>query len=202
MLYTLVFDSRKYMLMLWDKEQIASIVSDDNIDHLIDINGAPIRHKAVFTAPLRVSFEARYPQDKELLTPDLCVFEGRLFLNEKAYEAVAGLIESDGEFLDVVDEKGNKGFVFTPLRIAEDVNGLDLEFSKKNEWGDVVHLAFKEYAVKNWTVFRTEFNGYMTLHCDANFKKAIEDAQLSGLYITNDLASIFPDDRASVTAIN
>lgn len=202
MLYTLVFDNKKYMLMLWDKKQISSIVGDDNIDHLIDINGAPTRHKSIFTTPLRVSFKAIYPQDKTLLTPDLCVFEGRLFLNAKAYEAVAELIKSDGEFLDVIDENGNRGFVFTPLHVAEDVDGLDLALSKKNEWGDVEHLAFKEGAVKNWSVFRTKFNGYMTLHCNANLKMAIEDAQLTGLYITNDLANIFPEDQHAVTTLN
>jgi hypothetical protein len=188
--------------MLWDKEQIASIVRDDDIDHLIDINGAPIAHKSVFTVPLRVSFEAIYPQDKKLLVPDLCVFEGRLFLNSKAYKALAGLIGADGEFLDVIDENGNHGFVFTPLRIAEDVNGLDSRLSQKNEWGDVEHLAFNEDAVKNWAVFRTEYNGFMTLHCQAGVKNAIEDAELTGLYITNDLASIFPEDRSSVAPLN
>lgn len=188
--------------MLWDKEQIASIVSDDDIDHLIDINGAPIRHKSVFTVPLRVSFAAKYPQDKKLFIPDLCVFEGRLFLNEKAYKTIGRLIENDGEFLEVVDDNGNQGFVFTPLKIAEDVNGLDLKLSKKNEWGDVVHLAFNEEAVKNWTVFRTEYNAFMTLHCQEVVKKAIEETHLTGLYLTNDLANIFPENQTSFAPLN
>ena len=125
-----------------------------------------------------------------------------MFLNKKAYEAVANLIINDGEFLEVVDENGNQGFVFTPLRVAEDVNGLDLKLSQKNEWNDVVHLAFNEEAVKNWALFRTKYNNFMTLHCQEAVKKAIEDTNLAGLYLTNDLGNIFPKNQTSFVDLN
>src|SRR5690606_177394 len=131
MLYTLVFDGDTYRLMLWDKEQISSIVGDDDIDHLIDINGAPIRHKEVFSNPLRVSFAAVYPGDANLKIPDLCVFEGRLYLNERAHQVLGKILADDGEFLGVIDDRGKPGFVYTPLRVAENVGGLDMQLSRK-----------------------------------------------------------------------
>ena len=83
MIYSLAFDNSKYRLMLWDKEQIASIVNDDDIDHLIDINGAPISHKDVFIEPLRVSFAAKFPQDKKLLILTFVYLKEDCFLIKK-----------------------------------------------------------------------------------------------------------------------
>lgn len=202
MLYTIIFDGDNYRLMLWDKQQIASVVSDDDIDHLIDFNGAPIRHKDVFKEPLRVSFAAVYPGDADLEIPDICVFEGRLYLNERAYQVLGELLREDGEFLDVVDDRGERGYVYTPLRVAEDVDAIDWFSTKQNDWGYFDHLAFHEKRVENWNVFRMKHDGYMSLFCQPAVKDAIEKEKLTGVYITNDLANIFPQDYGSVAPLN
>jgi len=88
--------------------------------------------------------------------------------------------------------------VFTPLKVAE----VDKNLSRKDEWNNILSLAFDKIQVKNWSVFRTEYNNYMSLYCQESVKQAIEDAQLTGLYITNDLANIFPEDRGSVVPLN
>lgn len=202
MLYKLIFNEDNYRLMLWDKEQIASEVGDDDIDHLIDINGAPVRHKGVFKEPLRVSFAPVYPGDADLKIPDLCVFEGRLYLSEPAHRVLEELLKVDGEFLDVIDDRGERGFVYTPLRVAEDVEAIDWSCSKPNDWNYFDHLAFYEERVKNWNVFRMSHDGYMSLFCQPAVKEAIEKENLSGLYITNDLANIFPQDHSAVASLN
>ncbi len=191
MLYTMVFDGSKYLLMLWDKAQISSIVNDNDIDHLIDINGAPIRHKEVFKDPLHVSFNPLFKSDQGLQVPDICVFEGRLYLNSKAYEVLGDLIRDDGEFLPTVDDKGEAGYIFTPLRVAESIDALDTGLSRKNEWGDLENLAFHENLVKDWSVFRTEFDCYMSLQCQENIKEAIEKSGLTGVFFTTDLGNTF-----------
>jgi len=99
--------------------------------------------------------------------------------------------------LYVVNHRGQAGYIFTPLQVADEVGGLYKTLSCKNEWGDIQHLAFHEEKVKQWSLFRTEYNGYMTLHCQQAIKEAIEGAQLTGLCITTDLGNIFLNDQPS-----
>jgi hypothetical protein len=202
MLYTLVFNGDEYRLMLWDKEQIASVVGNDDINHLIDINGAPVRHKDVFKEPLRVSFAPVYPGDVALKIPDLCVLEGRLYLSAQAYEVLGEILKEDGEFLDVIEERGERGFVYTPLRVAEDLEAIDWSCSKPNDWNYFDHLAFHEERVRGWSVFRMKHDGYMSLFCQPAVKDAIEKTKLTGVYITSDLANIFPQAPGAAAPLN
>lgn len=187
-LYTIVFDNRRYLSAIWDSDQIIRL-SNNDLDHRIDMNGAPIRHADVFKEPLHVSFEKKFDGDEKLSKPDVTVQEGRLYLNERAYTALFDIIKEDGEFLPLVDECGNTGYVFTPLNIAEEVDALDNNLSKKNDWGDIEHMAFHEDKIKGWTIFRAEFNTYMTPQCNQFVKEAIEHANLTGVFFTTDLGN-------------
>lgn len=187
-IYTIVFDNRRYLSAIWDSEQVIAL-SNNELDHRIDMNGAPIRHADVFKEPLRVSFEKRFDGDEKLVKPDMTVQEGRFYLNEKAYSVLFDLIKNDGEFLPLIDDNGDAGYVFTPLCVAEEIDALDIGLSRKNEWGDLEHLAFYEDKVKEWAIFRTEFNSYMTPQCNEAVKDAIEGAQLTGVFFTTDLGN-------------
>ncbi len=186
MLYTMCFDSSKYMLMLWDATHVRQLCGGD-IDHRVDINGAPISHAGIFKEPVRVSFAEQFDSDKGLERPDLCVFQGRLYLNQKAYDALSDLIKNDGEFLPVIDDLNQSGYVFTSMRIAEDNDALDKKLSRKNEWGDVENLAFHEDKVSDWSVFRCEYDIFMSLHCQHDIKNAIENTALQGILFTSNL---------------
>lgn len=201
MIYNLLF-ARGYLMMLWDTDQIDALAGSDDIDRRIDFNGAPIRQKEFFREPLKVSFAPEFPGDKGLIVPDLCVSAGRLYLNEKAYGVLHDLIQEDGEFLDLIDDRGEPGYLFNPLRVAEKVDALDTKLSRKNEWGDVENIAFHEEKTKDWQVFRCEFNGYMRLYCQEPVKEAIEKAGLIGLYITTDLATPYPASSATPANLN
>lgn len=187
-LYTIVFDTRHYLSMIWDSTQIIEL-SNNQLDHRIDMNGAPIRHAGIFTKPLNVSFEKNFESDEKLFKPDITVQEGRFYLNDQAYQTLFNLIKDDGEFLPLIDDEGNSCYVFTPLHVAEEQGGLDTQLSKKNEWGDLENLAFHEEKVKNWSTFRTEFNACMTLQCNQAVKDAIEEANLKGVFFTTDLGN-------------
>jgi len=203
MLYTMILDYNKYLALAWDKKQIASLVGDmrSSMEKRIDMWNAPVSFKGVFNEPLKVHFPKNTKDDRSCEVPDIAAFQGRLFLNPKAYEVLKPLINNDGEFLPAMYEQG-KGYIFIPLRVAEGVDGLDTNHSRKDEWGQVVNLAFHEEKVKDWNVFRAEYNDYDTLQCQQVVKDAIEKACLTGLYITPNLGNIFPEEPGAVSKIN
>ncbi|WP_347329849.1 hypothetical protein [Marinimicrobium locisalis] len=203
MLYRVLFDANRYRLPLWDQDQIARYVSDDDIEHLIDMNGAPISHKGVFPEPLKMSFEPRFPGDKKLEIPDIAILEGRLYLNAKALQVLKPLLEADGEFLDLVDERGEPGALFTPMHVAEDVEAIDWNKTVLSDWAGFEHLSFHENKVHPWRVFRTRKDGYQGLFCQEDpVVKAIRQYELTGAYITEDLASIHPIAFSEVASGN
>ncbi len=204
MLYTLILDSNKYLSPLLDRAQIHRILgetTEENVKYRIDFKALPVSYKGVFNEPLNVSFPKALKSQKNCEIPDIAAFQGRLFLGLKAYEVLKPLLDNDGEFLPANYELG-KGYIYIPLKVAEDVDGLDTELSRKDEWGQVANLAFHEDRVKAWNVFRTEFNGYHTLQCQQAVKDAIEKAGFTGLYITPNLGNIFPEEPGAVSKIN
>lgn len=204
MLYTLISDHDRYLSFHFDQEQIDRLIGeigDDTIEKRIDINGTPQRYRQLITELLSFSFPTVDKEDKGKSIPDLEVFQGRLFLSQKAHDALASLIGADGEFLPVTYENG-RGYFYTPLRVAEDVNALNEALTRRNEWGDIEHISFKEENVKDWNLFRTEYDGFYRLFCQSQVKIAIEEAGLTGLYITNDLGNMFPQDYGAVAPLN
>lgn len=73
------------------------------------------------------------------------------------------LIENEGEFIPAIYENG-EAFIFTPLRVAEDVEGVDTTLTRHNSWGDLENLVIREDKVKDWSVFRTKIENYRGLH--------------------------------------
>ena len=204
MLHTVLSDSSQYLEAVIDSDYVASIVGSlrgSRIDDRIDVNHQPRAWGGVFPDPIPVTFPVLSSDDKSKTIPDIAEFQGRLFLNEKAYQALKQVIEKDGEFI-LATAGGGKGYIFTPLRIAEDVEGLDSSLSKKNEWEDVEHLVFVEDQVRDFNLFRAEYTACMRLYCQESFKDAVQYAKLSGLYFSPDLANIFPEERNSATRIN
>lgn len=204
MLYTMNLDHNHYLAMAWDRKQIAALVGDmrTSMEKRIDMWNTPRSYEGVFNETLRVSFPKTIKEDKHCVVPDLATLQGRLFINARAYEVLEPHIAKDGEFLPVTYEQEGDAYVYTPLRVAEDVKALDTTLSKKNEWGDVEHLAFHEDKVNNWALFRTEYNRYGHIYCHEVIKTIIEQAGLTGLYFSNDLANIFPEERGDVADLN
>ena len=95
------------------------------------------------------------------LIPDISVHYGRLYLSAIANGALKELLIEDGEFLTVQHESG-KGYIFNPLHCAEEKQGLDKTLSRKNEWGDIENTAFHEERVKDFTIFKTAYDNYIS----------------------------------------
>ncbi|GAA6169886.1 hypothetical protein [Sessilibacter corallicola] len=194
MLYTLIGDD-KFRAMIWDRAHISEYVGDSDsggdLDDRIDLRTLPKPFKQLFPEPLRVSFPELSRQDKKKEIPDICDVQARLFLSIRAYNALKHLIEADGEFIPVTYEHG-QGYFFNPLNVAEDVDALNSDSSVKDDWGYVQNLAFYEEKVKEWALFRCQFNNYASLYCSESIKKIIDEENLTGLCITSDLAAVFP----------
>lgn len=133
--------------------------------------------------------------------PDVTEFQGHLFLSLAAYEILKPMIENDGEFLPIVYENGD-GFIFNPLRIAEDVDGLNTVISKKSVWDELEHLAFYEDRVKNISIFKTNFDANLSITCQASVKEAIDRAGLGGVIFTADLGNRFTTAMGEVSKLS
>lgn len=200
MLYTLISDHNWFLGASIDSDYVESVVGSlrgDRREDRIDANHQPRKWLGVFPSPVKINFVGAKKEGVQKSIPDIAEFQGRLFLTPKAYSVLEPLIHNDGEFINAEYKQG-KAYIFTPLRVAE----VDKDVTHKNEWDDIVSLGFKEDQVQSWSVFRTEYNGYMRLYCQQHIKDAIENAHLSGIYITSDLANIFPEERQNVGSLD
>ncbi|HSX49546.1 MAG TPA: hypothetical protein VLF09_01220 [Cellvibrio sp.] len=204
MLYTLIADSRHYLGAVIDSDYVASVVGSlrgGRLDDRIDINHSPRTWQGVFPDAVPVLFPVLSREDESKLVPDIAEFQGRLFLSNTAYEILKRFLDKDGDVIPASSVDGS-GYIFTPLHTAEEFEALADKLCKKNDWGDVEHLAFNEERLCALSFFRSEYTNNMRLYCAESIKQAIEDAGLTGLYITNDLANVFPEAQSHVAPLN
>lgn len=200
MLYTLIHDSHHYLESHFDDDQMWRILEeygDEHINNRIDVNNKPRNFSNIVKEPLILSFPLMDKEDKYKPIPDIDLHSGRLLLNQKAYDTLRPLIESDGDFMPAIYQ-GENYYFFIPMRVAQ----INSNLTHKNEWDEIISIGFDEEETKDWALFRTEYNGYMSLYCQQSIVDVIEQEKLTGLYITNDLANIFPEDRADVAMLN
>ena len=204
MLYTVLLDNKNYRDPMFNIEQLDRLVgtlNGDTLNNRIELNNTPRSFAGVFSEPLQIDFPLFKKAQSKLQIPDIAASEGRLFLNKKAYDALHDLIKNDGEFIPAVYE-GGEAFIFTPLTVAESIDALDTNLTKKNEWGDLESLSFHEEKLGDWIVFRAEFNAFHTLQVTQAFVDAVKQNELRGLYITTNLGSVFTVERAEISKLN
>lgn len=148
-----------------------------------------------------MTFPKGTQEQQGCIIPEIAVFEGRLFLNLRAYEVLKPLIENDGEFLPAIYENG-EAYIFTPMNVAEDADALDTTLTRQNSWRDLENLVIREDKIHGWSIFRTKIENYRDLHCQEIIKEAVEKEQLQGLYITSDLGRIFPCERSDAAGLD
>lgn len=193
-LYSIYADTKIYRYIGFDSKQSKGMFGK-NIHDQFDVNFEAKRYSDKWTSPLSVDFSDDGSGFHGDVMPDISEHNGRLFLSQKAYEVLKPLIEHDGEFLPVsYDEES--GYMFNPLSIAETVDGVDETLTKKNEWGDLINLAFHEDKVKSFAIFRTNVDDHISAFCQQSVKDAIENADLKGVFFTVDLGNRYTQDQA------
>lgn len=187
-LYSIYADKENYRTIEFDRDQMF----DDfgSLPNHFNVNYAPRAFSSCLKRPLEINFQCENTEFHGELMPDISEHYGRLFLSQKAYQALNGLLENDGEFLPVNYEEGS-AYIFNPLSVAESVDGLDEKLSIKDEFGQRQNVAFHEERVKGFMIFKTEFDSFINAYVKDAVRDAIEAANLKGVYFTPDLGDPF-----------
>lgn len=183
-LYSIYADSNKYRTIGYDSDQMFNDFG--SLRNHFNVNYSPRPFLNNLKNPLNVNFSREASAFSGDETPDISEHYGRLFLSQKAYNAVKDLIKNDGEFLPV-EYEGGAAYIFNTLSVAESVDGLNEQLSVKDEYGDRKNMAFHEGLVKDFMIFKTSFDGYINAFIQKELKEAIESAGLKGVYFTPDL---------------
>ncbi len=184
MIYSLHPDVDHYLTFAINADEAERALGKDTTFHFDE---SPISYAADWQ-PMEIEFYAASYKKVSAL-PDVSQANGRLYLNEKAYNALHKELEPCGEFLPV-SYRGGKGYLFNILAVADDA--LDTKLCTKNKWGDITWMAFQEDKLSSCPVFRTEFDDYLSVFGRNSFKALYETAQLSGLVFTEDLSPTPP----------
>ncbi|MBB3060062.1 hypothetical protein [Microbulbifer rhizosphaerae] len=176
-----------------DEYLIFHIPSDEVVEKLgraypIHIDHSPIQYASVWPAGFRIEFLPEVDSDAHIV-PDLSVSGGKLFLSEKAYGALKSLLETDGEFLPVEYHKSEKGYLFNPLVIAEDMDALDEARTGYDEHGNLEHFDFIENKLESVATFKAKIDHFNGVFCRDTLKNTIEETGLTGVYFQPDLAN-------------
>lgn len=141
MIFAIHNDRKHYAALAFDWKQIVALFGD-SMETRIDVNPAPNHYAAIWNPEITVSFDHCGGLTGSQI-PDIAEHQGRLFVNAKAYDILYPLLERNGEWLPVTTKQG-QGYLFNPLRLAEDSNTLDESLCVRNEWHDVENVAFHE----------------------------------------------------------
>jgi len=188
MLFSIFPDLQRYTYIGFDREEIRAIYGN-NIKNHIDLSSKPVSYLQNWQ-PLTVQLEGNCDGITGSLMPDVMEFSGRLFLSQLACDVLKSIISSDGEFLPVRYEKG-QGYIFNPLSLAEAVGGFNPQLTVLDELRDIERISFHEACIKDYAVFRSEFDLHRSLFCNESVKNAIEAAGLGGVYFTTELGNRF-----------
>lgn len=120
--------------------------------------------------------------------PDVSENFGRLFLSEKACEALKLLLEPCGELLPVSFKNG-QGYIFNPLLTAEQLGAIDEKLTAHDQHGNLAHFGFVEVKLKDTAIFKTRLDTWKGIFCLANVKLAYERAGLTGVTFHPDVAN-------------
>lgn len=185
MIYRILQD-RNYQSFSINDEDASAKLGEDTVFHL-DRSPKPYATK---WKPIKIDFFSDSPK---ALKPDICAENGRLYLNEEAYEKVRVMLELFGECLPV--EGG--GYLFNCLATAEGVNGLDRKNSIDDPYTGKSFISFHNKKVASLAIFRTAFDSFHGLFCNEAFKLAIESSDLKGVVFGQDLGNCAPPDDSA-----
>jgi hypothetical protein len=186
MTYRLKFDRARYMLFDISPDEIEAKLGD------FFILDEPRWQD--FWVPVDGSFSDESDSGDTLRLPDIsCWISDNLVLSEEAKNKLQDHLRPYGELLPV-NVEGNRWWVLHVTKLTSD-EAVDEERSERvideSTYKDVKMLAFRDEAVKDLLLFKSEYNDYKSIYCNQAFKDLIEGLGLQGLLFDTGLASIF-----------
>ena len=183
-LYRIHADDTRYLNFVVDSSDVRKNLGKDCVFHM---DRRPRSYAHVWKTPILIDFHYGR-QGKNKSVPDIAVINGRLYFGEDAYRRLHTIIDAAGEFLPVHHPDGT-GFVFNPLKTAEEVDGIDEAKTAYDPHGNLAHYAFQEDRVKDFPMFRTEMDTYQGVFCHDAFKEAVEAAGFKGVLFGRDYSN-------------
>jgi len=178
MIYKLRFDRSKFLTFEISPDELEARFGADYLFMLDE------KKWSDFWKPVNAKFLDFSDKKNVTALPDItCWFTDQLVLNEKSYSLLFDALLPYGEFVPVKCE----GVDYWILHVTKliDLDAIDVSKSERQvEDGgyiDVSSMVFKESAVNNLLLFKTEYNGYKNIYCTDGFKALVEDASLEGL---------------------
>lgn len=149
-------------------------------------NSEPKPYASVWT-PLQIEFHACEGKKAKAM-PDVSEHFGRLFLSEKACQALNVLLETCGELLPVTHKNGT-GYIFNPLITAEQLGAIDDKLTSHDQHGNLAHFGFVEAKLKDTAIFKTRLDTWTGIFCSDMLKQAYENAGLTGITFHPDVSN-------------
>ena len=151
------------------------------------IDRSPKPYSAVWTQPLVIDFHyGGEGQGKSI--PDIIDNNGRLFFSEAAVKVFRESLSDCGEFLPVTYKEGT-GYVFNPLKTAEEVDGINDELVCFDAHDNLESFQFHTEKVSVFPVFRTKLDTYLGIFCNEEFKSKVESHGLTGISFGEDISN-------------
>ena len=164
--------------------------------HPFHIDRTPISYADIWNTPLHIKFRPPENFTQEFI-PDLSEVDGKLFLNQKAYDLIKGMLKQYGEFLPITYD-GGTGYLFNILTIAEDMDGLNEQLIGHDKHGNLENFGFHEEIMGKIPIFRAKLDSYQGIFCNEAIKKRIADTKLSGVFFHVDLANPIGESYGTV----
>jgi hypothetical protein len=127
--------------------------------------------------PDNVSF--KYFRNAKKANLDINILDGLVVFSDRAYNALAQLLSSYGEFLDILVE-GDKKYLFNPLVFGEE----DLTLSEREYFDGLPvgykTIVFKRDDVDSKVLFKNKLGGAI-LYCNDEFVNTFNANNLTGI---------------------
>lgn len=125
-------------------------------------------------------------ENKSKPIPDLSRLSGAdLVLSARAYMALKETLETYGEFYKI-PFKGESYYLFRCLNI---INKVDEEKSQLDDEDEIVELHFRNKDVDSQLIWSTQYGYGGGLFCSQKFAEILDQMQLTGLRLNQNLAS-------------
>ena len=160
----------------------------DNIIQIV-MNDIP-KGKATLSELSPNGFECKHEPRAKKQNYDVNLYGSFLVLNEPAYECLNASLSESGEFIDL-KTKGDNLYLFNPLIFAqEDLSLTERAYLDGFEDG-LKSLVFDDEDINNKLIFKSKMQSGLSLYCTDDFKKLVNDNNLTGLVFNTDLLTYF-----------